>query len=64
MFAFPTNMTEVFSTVGNLKNNKAIGNDGVSAVVTFFVTQLVPKCLKDAEVHLLRKLGNVISPNN
>ena len=33
MFAFPTNMTEVLNTVGKLKNNRAVGIDGVSAEV-------------------------------
>ena len=33
MFAIPTNMTEVFNTVGYLKNNKAVGTDGVSVEV-------------------------------
>ena len=33
MFAFPTNMTEVFNTIGNLKNKKAVGTDGVSVEV-------------------------------
>ena len=32
MFAFPTNMTEKFDTICDLKNNKAVGTDGVSAV--------------------------------
>ena len=30
-FAFPTNTTDVFITVGDLNNNKAVGMDGVSA---------------------------------
>ena len=29
-FAFPTNLSEVLNTVGNSKNNKAVGIDGVS----------------------------------
>ena len=33
MFAFPTDMTDVFITVGNLKNTKAFGIDGVPAEV-------------------------------
>ena len=33
MFAFPTNMTEVFNTVGSFKNNEAVGIDGVSGEV-------------------------------
>ena len=31
MYAFPTNTTEVFDTVKNLKNEKAVGIGGVSA---------------------------------
>ena len=33
MCAFPSNMTQVSNTVGNLKNNEAFGIDGVSAEV-------------------------------
>ena len=33
MFAFPTNLTEVFNTVGNLKYTKGVGTEGVSAEV-------------------------------
>ena len=33
MFAFPTNLTEVFNTVGYLKNNKAARTHGVSTEV-------------------------------
>ena len=33
IFDSPTILTEVFNTVGFLKNNKAVGIDGVSAEV-------------------------------
>ena len=33
MFAFPTNITEIFKRVGYLKNNKAVGTDAVSSEV-------------------------------
>ena len=33
LFAFPTNMNEVFKRVGNLKNNQAVRIDSVSAEV-------------------------------
>ena len=33
MFASPTNMTEVFKSISNMKIIKAVGNDGVSAEV-------------------------------
>ena len=36
IFASPNNMADVFNTVSNLKNNKAVGIDGVSAEVLKF----------------------------
>ena len=33
LFAYATNLTQIFDTVGNLENNNAIGTDGVSAEV-------------------------------
>ena len=70
-------MTEVFITVGNLKNNKAVGFDAVSTEVletSFFV--LIEflclslsrgwflKCLKNAKVYHSHKLGDILDINN
>ena len=33
MFALPANMSEVFITVGSMKNAKTVGIDGVSSKV-------------------------------